>query len=114
MAELGFTFDPKAHLAWKLLNERKDEEAKAIIRDAFKTGRPSLRMQEVARTAFDGGRDRGPFRWLDIGLDAYWLDAEGVPYGEIVRRLASDYSRSESHVRACITMYRKGLLEGAE
>ena len=114
MAELPVPFDPTAQHIWELLNAGKRDEAKKLIDLEVASGRAGDETKRYQKQFFAAGRGRqatGPYRYLDIGGENYWLDCQGVPYADRLALLVNKYGRGVKHIEKCIALYNKALLE---
>ncbi|MGU3493669.1 hypothetical protein ACLBXM_06460 [Xanthobacteraceae bacterium A53D] len=95
--------------------KQRREEVKERVLEVLAAGAASPPMQKLAAELFGAKRGRqstGLFKWMEIGEAAERMADDGLSRTEILQRLAEQFGRSEKHIDACMTQWRKGRAEG--
>lgn len=98
-----------------LLNHGRRAEAEARVIRQLEQGTAKPATQRIAAQLFGADRGRrstGPYKWVEIGHENYWMQIEGISHQARLEALADKYARSVKHIEACITLYNKGIEAG--
>jgi hypothetical protein len=120
MAPLPKGFSQQATPVNAAISEGRTADAVTLVVEILRTGKADAAVQRLAADLLKPAkRKRGrkkalPRHWLDIGEQFRWLRDDGVLYEEALRRVATKFGCSETHVRTSVAMYEQAREEHDE